>query len=848
MDTKEMPSPEVQEKERMSEIPVETVAGQTPDCSVQPTSEDAGQQIASQQATADALREEDLNRKEKALKDREAALKEDFDRREQALKDKETTLKEDFDRREQALKDREAALKEDFDRREKALKDRETTLKEDLDRREKALKDRETALKEDKDNFAKEQQSEGLELQNRLNALWEEGRNKLEKDLDDFRNRSLKKIEENENKEQEKLEAKLAEQERKFHEKQTRTADELDKRDAILRQREQEVTTKEQIQQDEREQINAMRAHLKDQEKALPELSRQKADALIAQKDKDIIDLKKFIEDQGQENRRLNENIQHFNALSQKLGNKEPEELLQELRDYECRIAQLKQDLAERPGKELQARYDELAASERAREEQYEKLRKENHELKEIGKIQADSEYELSRLRSENVHLSQMKDFLEAYNNKLEDELRRLQTQYGNEADRNERIQAIEYHCIDNKPGFVEVEENSEIKWLENIATKFNDFDFIFPRRILYAFHTSLKISEWSPITVLAGVSGTGKSELPRLYALFGGLNFMMVPVQPNWDSQESMLGFFNTIDNKFDAQPVLRFLAQSQKDPSDDPLGMRDAVNLVLLDEMNLAHIELYFAEFLSKLEARRGSRSAPFIDVKLGSGMQPYQLTLGRNVLWTGTMNQDETTKSLSDKVLDRSGVIYFPRPSELKRRGISKTLPKYPEELLKRKTWQGWTLYDSEFSDETIAPYKKFVEGINHALSKVGRALGHRVWQSVENYMANYPTVRELRQRGADNNELHGAMHIAFEDQLVQKVMPKLRGIETRGKARSECLDVIRNLLEENQYGIVNDFSKACEMGYGQFMWNSAEYLDSNGDNVGMPMDDINGAHHE
>ncbi|MCI5778660.1 MAG: hypothetical protein MR051_02415, partial [Lentisphaeria bacterium] len=77
---------------------------------------------------------------------------------------------------------------------------------------------------------------------------------------------------------------------------------------------------------------------------------------------------------------------------------------------------------------------------------------------------------------------------------------------------------------------------------------------------------------------VLAGVSGTGKSELPRLYSHFGGLFFEPLSVQPNWDSQESMLGFFNSIDNKFDAQPVLRFLAQSQKDWTDEYPGLKDA------------------------------------------------------------------------------------------------------------------------------------------------------------------------------------------------------------------------------------------------------------------------------
>src|SRR5205085_12085399 len=138
---------------------------------------------------------------------------------------------------------------------------------------------------------------------------------------------------------------------------------------------------------------------------------------------------------------------------------------------------------------------------------------------------------------------------------------------------------------------------------------------------------------------------------------------YLPLAVQPNWDSQESMLGFFNSIDNKFDTQPILRFLAQSQKKNEGDYPGHEDVMNLVLLDEMNLAHIELYFAEFLSKLELRRGKKGSdvPSLLVKIGAGMEPYQLPLGRNVLWAGTMNQDETTKSLSDKVLDRSIIIH-------------------------------------------------------------------------------------------------------------------------------------------------------------------------------------------
>lgn len=72
----------------------------------------------------------------------------------------------------------------------------------------------------------------------------------------------------------------------------------------------------------------------------------------------------------------------------------------------------------------------------------------------------------------------------------------------------------------------------------------------------------------------------------------------------------------------------------------------------------------------------------------------------------------------------------------------------------------------------------------------------------------------------------------MQIAFEDALVQKVMPKLRGIETSGESKTRCLDSIKAILSEGVFGkplaIVEDFNLACNNPFGQFIWNSANYI--------------------
>lgn len=531
-----------------------------------------------------------------------------------------------------------------------------------------------------------------------------------------------------------------------------------------------------------------------------------------------------------------------FEQLKRQLGDKDPAEILRELNRKTDELSRLQEELATRPTEEMRERYQVLeseASTQKARADELARQIAENTAaVAEVNDLRRNN----SELNAENKTLAQRASRFEGAANEAQAELDRLRAAYERPAEVAARYKEIEMPHIkaDKIAKPPQEAEIDEMTWLEGVGNACESYGLHFNPRILKAFHTALKTSEWSPLTVLAGVSGTGKSELPRLYSHFGGIFFEPLSVQPNWDSQESMLGFFNSIDNKFDAQPVLRFLAQSQKQWGDKSEtqegypGLQDAVCLVLLDEMNLAHPELYFAEFLSKLELRRGMKGSdvPSLPVKIGAGMPPYQLPLGRNVLWTGTMNQDETTKSLSDKVLDRSIIIHFPRPTELKRRlKLAPLDEKNRGPILHKISWQSWLAQGSAFTEDDIKPFKSFIEEMNATLSVAGRAIGHRVWQSVEYYMANYPDVRSALQN-SDKDKLTSALHIAFEDQLVQKVMPKLRGIDTRGKGKTECLDKIRGQIVAgiggNSFDLSEDFDLACELGYGQFIWQSANYL--------------------
>ena len=679
----------------------------------------------------------------------------------------------------------------------------------------------------------------------------------LEKELSDIRSRRLKEIEEAEEAERIRIRESIAKEREDWDDERSKKSDqlaaereEIEKLRGVLSAQMDEINRRNSEFQDRERDLEDMEERMRARAKKRSERLDQEAEELAAEYRATADSEKAAMAD---ENARLRASLRTqedllsaYRELEVRLGGQTPEKVLLDLNSKTEEIRTLREELASRPTDELRDRYETIARAMQSKDAVIEDLQRKVEAAAQATAAVADLKRQIQEAKAQSRASERLARIHETSAKLATAELEKLQADfdrlYGTPAGEDERREEIEMPYIlraNARPAETAPDVN-ELEWLNGIHQACEDYGLHFNKRLLTAFHTSLKTAEWAPLTVLAGVSGTGKSELPRLYSHFGGLYFAPVSVQPNWDSQESMLGFFNSIDNRFDAQPVLNFLAQTQKDwepEADGYPGLRDAMSLVLLDEMNLAHPELYFAEFLSKLELRRGTRqNLPQLDVKIGSGMKPYKLPLGRNVLWVGTMNQDETTKSLSDKVLDRSIVMNFPRPTELKRRQVLRPLDERNRgAILSKRTWGSWCQMKSTFTDEEIRPYKEFIEEMNASLGVAGRAIGHRVWQSVEYYMSNYPEVLAATDRAAKAE----AMHIAFEDQLVQKVMPKLRGIDTRGKSKTECLDRIREQLitgaDGEGFDLIEDFDQACELGYGQFIWSSANYLKEDDDNI-------------
>lgn len=186
------------------------------------------------------------------------------------------------------------------------------------------------------------------------------------------------------------------------------------------------------------------------------------------------------------------------------------------------------------------------------------------------------------------------------------------------------------------------------------------------------------------PFMLLAGISGTGKSRIVRELAKacweegapeYGKphpRNFCMVQVKPNWHDSSELIGYVSRLNGeKYVVGPFLRFLAAAIKEP--------EVPYFLCLDEMNLAPVEQYFAEYLSVIESRKLNDNGiietdPIIDYvdepwyhSLIAQLFDEQdrrasrrLTIPQNFFVVGTVNMDETTFSFSRKVLDRAMTI--------------------------------------------------------------------------------------------------------------------------------------------------------------------------------------------
>ena len=159
-------------------------------------------------------------------------------------------------------------------------------------------------------------------------------------------------------------------------------------------------------------------------------------------------------------------------------------------------------------------------------------------------------------------------------------------------------------------------------------------------------------------LILLQGLSGTGKSTLPRVFLEYVGGDAYFFPVQATWRDRSDITGYYSDFTGQFKETELLKHLYEASYIP--------ETMNLMVLDEMNISRVEYYFADFLSIFEYPAEDWVVPLMQVKPGTKLPKYiengMVRIPVNTWFVGTVNIDDSTFTITDKVYDRAIAIDF------------------------------------------------------------------------------------------------------------------------------------------------------------------------------------------
>lgn len=311
------------------------------------------------------------------------------------------------------------------------------------------------------------------------------------------------------------------------------------------------------------------------------------------------------------------------------------------------------------------------------------------------------------------------------------------------------------------------------------------------------------------PFMLLAGISGTGKSRIVREmakacwkegdeeYGKNNPKNFCMVQVKPNWHDSSELIGYVSRLNGeKFVVGPFLRFLVAAIKDP--------DTPYFLCLDEMNLAPVEQYFAEYLSVIESRKLNEEGiietdPIIDYvdepwyhSLIAQLFDEEdrrasrwLTIPQNFFVVGTVNMDETTFSFSRKVLDRAMTIEM---NEVDLHGgLERSTGNnigYIGNCIIGDAAEGCDIYEDnkELCDQVLA----YLEQVNTILEGTPFKIAYRTRNEFLMYAVNRKKLDEKSQ-----------LWQSLDEMTSMKILSRIEGDEERTK---RVLDGLKALVDE------------------------------------------------
>lgn len=306
---------------------------------------------------------------------------------------------------------------------------------------------------------------------------------------------------------------------------------------------------------------------------------------------------------------------------------------------------------------------------------------------------------------------------------------------------------------------------------IQKLVNQINEDGFIFEPWQIASYVAALKTK---PFVILAGITGTGKSKLPTLVARNTGGLAQLTPVRPDWTDSSDVLGYCD-LQGNFRPGSLITFARKAISNPNQH--------FVCILDEMNLARVEQYFAEVLSKVEDRRPAEGGGFQSSELLSQTLLSQdrewatVCLPANLAIVGTVNMDESSHGFSRKVLDRAFTIELSDVDLTSwRRGAN-------ESGRQVQPWSAATWYPRAItlatlsSDESeaseVASIVQVLVEINSFLSQAQLQLGYRTRDEIVLFVLHSGAMKAsfVTRKGDKVDPLDLALHM--------KVLPRISG---------------------------------------------------------------------
>ena len=289
-----------------------------------------------------------------------------------------------------------------------------------------------------------------------------------------------------------------------------------------------------------------------------------------------------------------------------------------------------------------------------------------------------------------------------------------------------------DFIAIDKKYQYYIAPEYRQDFTLEDLCRDFRNFacsrmGLFYEEKTIRTLFAGLAATK---LILLQGISGTGKTSLPYAMGKFFENDATIVSVQPSWRDRTELFGYFNEFSKKFNETEVLRRIYEA---------SFTDDINVIILDELNIARVEYYFAEMLSlmempdadewKIELVPSSWENDPVHLKDG------KLLIPQNTWYIGTANNDDSTFSISDKVYDRALTI------NIDNKGIPFDAPDTPPSLISYSSVNA--LYQQALEDYPVDPrYLQMIEDLDtYVIRKFRVAFGNRIMKQLKVFVPVY-----------------------------------------------------------------------------------------------------------